>query len=171
MTTNYLRALWVLIALVFLVYGVQSFAQGIVTGSISGTVEDPSAAVVVGAVVTATQQGTNASFKTVSNNAGSFQIPGMPIGVYTVTIDAPGFISINIQAVNVTSGAQTPLGVQTLKIGNSEAVTVEGATALLQPDSVQVSQTFDTQKIANLPIGNGFDIVALFTPGISPSGG
>jgi len=73
--------------------------------------------------------------------------------------------------VSVTSGGQTPLGVETLKIGSSEAVTVEGATALLQPDSVQVSETFDTQKVANLPIGNGFDIVALFTPGVSPSGG
>ena len=163
--------LWVLIALVFLVYGVQSFAQGIVTGSISGTVEDPSSAVIVGAVVTATQQGTNASFKTASNNAGSFQIPGMPIGVYTVTIQAPGFNSIQVQGVSVTSGGQTPLGIQTLKIGASEAVTVEGASALLQPDSVQVSQTFNAQKLANLPIGNGFDIVALFVPGVSPSGG
>jgi hypothetical protein len=50
-----------------------------------------------------------------------------------------------------------------------EAVTVEGATAVLQPDSAQVNQTFDMQKITNLPIGNLFDIVALFTPGISPS--
>jgi hypothetical protein len=73
MTTNYLRVLWILIALVFLVYGVQSFAQGIVTGSLSGTVEDPSSAVIVGASVTATQQGTNISFKTVSNNADSKQ--------------------------------------------------------------------------------------------------
>jgi hypothetical protein len=171
MKVNYARLLWLLIALVLLVYSVRGFSQGIVTGSISGTVQDPSSAVIVGASSTATQEGTNATFKTVSNSSGSFQIPGMPIGVYDVTIQAPGFISIHMRAVSVTSGAQTPLGVQTLKIGNSEAVTVEGATALLQPDSVQVSQTFDTQKIANLPIGNGFDIVALFTPGISPSGG
>ena len=143
MTINYSRLIWILIALVLLVYSAPGFAQGIVTGSISGTVQDPSSAVIVGASITATQESTNASFKTASNSAGSFQIPGMPIGAYTVTIDAPGFISIHIQAVNVTSGAQTPLGVQTLKIGNSEAVTVEGATALLQPDSVQVSQTFD----------------------------
>jgi hypothetical protein len=168
---NYSRLLWLLIALVLLVYSVRGFSRGIVTGSISGTVQDPSSAVIVGASITATQEGTNATFKTKSSSAGSFQIPGMPIGVNTVNIQAPGFIAIHVRAVNVTSGAQTPLGTRTLKIGNSEAVTVEGATALLQPDSVQVNQTFDTQKIANLPIGNGFDIVALFTPGISPSGG
>jgi len=171
MTATKLCVSTILFASVFLLDSLPASAQGIVTGSISGTVEDPSSAVVVGATIIATQQATNASFKTVSNSAGSFQIPGMPTGAYTVTIEAPGFVSINIQGVSVTSGGQTPLGVETLKIGSSEAVTVEGATALLQPDSVQVSETFDTQKVANLPIGNGFDIVALFTPGVSPSGG
>jgi hypothetical protein len=34
-----------------------------------------------------------------------------------------------------------------------------------------VSQVFDQQQTSNLPIGNGLDIVALFTPGVSPSGG
>jgi outer membrane receptor protein involved in Fe transport len=171
MTATNLRVSGILIASVFLLGSMRGLAQGIVTGSISGTVEDPSSAVIVGATITASQLSTNASFKTVSNNAGSFQIPGVPAGAYTVTIEAPGFVSINIQGVSVSSGGQTPLGVQTLKIGNSEAVTVEGATALLQPDSILVSETFDTQKVANLPIGNGFDIVALFTPGVSPSGG
>jgi hypothetical protein len=171
LSPNFLRFLWILVALVFLVYGVQGFAQGIVTGSISGSVEDPSSAVIVGASVTATQDSTNAIFKASSNSAGGFQIPGMPVGLYTVSIQAPGFTSVHVQGVIVTSGGRTSLGVQTLNIGASEAVTVEGATALLQPDSVQVSQIFDTQKTANLPIGNGFDIVALFTPGVAPSGG
>jgi Carboxypeptidase regulatory-like domain/TonB dependent receptor/TonB-dependent Receptor Plug Domain len=171
MRMNGQRCLCVWIALVLIACRAQSLGQGIVTGSISGTVEDPSAAVIVNASVTATEDGTNATFKTASNSSGGFQIPGMPIGAYTVTIQAPGFISVNVHGVIVTSSGQTSLGVQTLKIGNSEAVTVEGATALLQPDSVQISQSFDTQKVANLPIGNGFDIVALLTPGVSPSGG
>src|ERR1700689_1493542 len=108
MTATHLRVPGILIASVFLACSLLVFAQGIVTGSISGTVEDPSSAVIVGATVTATQQSTNASFKTVSNNAGSFQIPGMPTGAYTVAVEAPGFVSINIQGVSVTSGGQTP---------------------------------------------------------------
>src|SRR6202453_3210580 len=58
---NYSRLLWLLIALVLLVYSVRGFSQGIVTGSISGTVQDPSSAVIVGASITATQEGTNAT--------------------------------------------------------------------------------------------------------------
>lgn len=162
---------WISWVLVLIVTGAIAFGQGITTGSISGSVLDPSSAAVSGAVVTAVQTNTNASFKAVSTDAGTFQIPALPIGSYTVTITASGFSPVTVQNVNVTAGTQSPLGPQTLKIGASEAVVVQGATALLQTDSVQVSQIFDTQKTADLPIGNGFDIVALFTPGVAPSGG
>ena len=154
------RFLWVLIALVFLVYSFPTFAQGIVTGSISGTVEDPSSAVIVGAVVTATQQRTNASFKTV-REAGSFQIPGMPTGAYTVAIQAPGLSDPSRDQCDLrwaNSSRHSDTENRQVRGGDGG-----GRPALLQPDSVQVSQTFDTQKVADLPIGNGFDIVALFT--------
>jgi Carboxypeptidase regulatory-like domain len=151
--------------------GSVAIGQGIVTGSMSGTVQDASSAVVPGATVTAVQNSTNVAVHTTTDNTGSFQIPGLQPGAYNVTISASGFTSTTIQGVTISTGAQTPLGVQTLKIGASEAVIVQGATALLQPESVQVSQNFDTQKTANLPIGNGFDVVALLTPGVAPSGG
>ncbi len=48
---------------------------------------------------------------------------------------------------------------------------MEASTVLLQPDTVLISQEFDSQKTEDLPIGNGFDIVALLTPGVAPSGG
>jgi hypothetical protein len=147
-------------------------AQGIVTGSITGTVEDPSGAVVQGASVTAVQVGTNSVAKTTTNSAGTFQLPGLPVGNYNVSVEAAGFSGFKIEKVLVQSGTATSIGQILLKVGASEAaVTVEGATALLQPDSVQISQEFDTEKTADLPIGNGFDIVALLTPGVAPSGG
>ena len=145
--------------------------QGIVTGSISGTVQDSSSAVISGATVTAIQSSTNSPFKTVTNSAGGFQLPGLPVGVYTVTIESPGFSSLKIEKISIQTGSQTSLGERTLKIGTSEAITVQAATALLQPDSVQVSQVFDAEKLTDLPIGNGFDVVALFVPGVAPSGG
>ncbi len=148
-----------------------SISQGIVTGSIGGVVQDPSGAVVAGATVKAVQNATNSSSRTVANGEGSFQLPGLSIGTYTVNVEAPGFVALKIENVLVQTGTQTPLGTLTLKIGASEAVTVQGAAAILQPDAVQISQEFDTQKAADLPIGNGFDVVALLAPGIAPSGG
>ena len=146
-------------------------SQGIVTGSLNGSVQDPSSAVIPNAAITAVQDGTNSAFKTTSSDTGSFLLPGLPIGKYVVTAVAPGFVALRTENVLVQSGTATPLGVLTLKIGASEAVTVEAASAILQPDSVQISQEFDAEKTQNLPIGNGFDIVALFTPGVAPSGG
>jgi hypothetical protein len=67
------------------------FGQGIVTGSISGTVLDPQAAVVDGASVTATQVETNRVFSTTSSKAGVIQLPSLPLGTYTVTVAAKGF--------------------------------------------------------------------------------
>lgn len=147
-------------------------AQGIVTGSITGTVQDPSGAVVQGASVTAMQVETNSVAKTTTNSAGIFQLPGLPVGNYNVSVEVAGFSGFKIEKVLVQAGTATSIGPVSLKVGASEAaITVEGATALLQPDSVQISQEFDTEKTANLPIGNGFDIVALLTPGVAPSGG
>ena len=146
--------------------------QGIVTGSISGTVQDPSAAVVEGAAVTATQNATNSPFKTSTGSAGTFQIPGLPVGLYTVTVEASGFAPLRVDNVVVQAGTSSPLGQLTMKVGTSAAeVTVEASTALLQPDTVQISAEFDSQKTQDLPIGNGFDFVALLTPGVAPSGG
>jgi hypothetical protein len=102
-----------------------AIGQGIVTGSVGGTVQDASSAVVPGATVTAVQTTTNVAFHTVTDNAGSFQIPGLPPGTYNVTITASGFSPTTVQNVNVSAGTQTPLGAQTLKIGASEAVIVQ----------------------------------------------
>jgi len=168
----YQLSIRVLLAIVFFAGADRAMSQGIVTGSLGGTVQDPTSAVVQGATVTATQVGTNSISKTTTGTNGVFQLPGLPVGTYTVKVEVPGFAAVNVENVLVQAGKETPLGALTLKIGAAEAaVTVEAAAAILQPDSVQISQEFDTEKTANLPIGNGFDVVALLTPGVAPSGG
>lgn len=154
-----------------LLLSVLSLGQGITTGSISGTVQDPQQAVVAGATVTAVQTGTNAKFSTESNSTGGFNLRGLPVGTYEVTIEAPKFTKRKVDNVAVSSGQQTSLGVQSLSVGGSETVIVEGGGApLVQTDTMQIGQTFETKKIADLPIGNGFDLVALLTPGVAPAG-
>ena len=49
-------------------------------------------------------------------------------------------------------------------------VTVEATAPILQTDSVQTGSTFESRKLMDLPIGNGPDLVALFTPGVVPTG-
>ena len=96
---------------------IQSFAQGIVTGSIIGAVQDSSGAVVSGAAVTAVESATNSAFQTVTNNEGSFQIPGLPVGIYNLTIQSQGFSPLKIQNINVQTGSPSAIGIQTLDAG------------------------------------------------------
>jgi len=73
--------------------------QGIVTGSISGTVLDPQGAFVAGASVRATQLETNRVFTTTSSKAGVVQLPSLPPGTYNVSVEMAGFSSYSVQNV------------------------------------------------------------------------
>lgn len=148
-----------------------AFGQGITTGSITGTVQDPQQKVISGAQVTAVQNGTNSAFNGITNSVGAFEVRGVPVGTYTVTINASGFNKITLDGIVVNASSPTSVGLQQLAVGGGEtSVTVEASAPLLQTDSIQAGQTFDTQKVSDLPIGNGVDFVALLTPGVVPSG-
>src|SRR4051812_16513613 len=115
---------WSMIASFAFVMGLQAFAplvfgQGIVTGSISGTVEDPQGALVAGANVRATQVETNRVFATVSSKGGVVQLPSLPPGTYSVIVEASGFSQYKAQGVVVEVGKDTGLGTLKLALGNA----------------------------------------------------
>jgi len=145
--------------------------QGIVTGSISGTVLDPSGALVSGARIRATQVETNRVFTTESSKGGVVQLPSLPPGTYTVLVEAKGFTGYDAQGVRVEVGKDTSLGSVNLTIGNaSETVTVEGAAPIVESTTDQISQTFDSKQVANVPLGNTYDSFVLFAPGVATAG-
>src|SRR5438105_725669 len=142
-----------------------AFGQGITTGSVNGTVEDPQHAVVVGAKVTATAAGTGVKYEGTSNSTGYFNIGSLPVGTYSVSVDAAKFSKLTINNVQVAAGVPTSLGARILSLGTQEVVTVESGAPLVQSDPVNITGTFETKKLADLPIGNGFDSAVLYTPG------
>jgi len=158
--------------LLVLVSTIFSFGQGIVTGSISGTVEDAQHAVVKGATVTAVNQGTNQKFSGESNSVGYFTLRLLPVGTYTLTIEASSFSKLSVNSVVVRSSQDTSLGTQTMAAGTTkEVVTVEEAQPLVESQTSQITNTFEARKTEDLPIGNGFDQLALLVPGVSSTEG
>ena len=148
-----------------------ALGQGITTGSISGTVEDQQQKVISGATVTAVRNGTNTTYTGMTNSVGAFEIRGLPVGTYNVTIAAQGFSKSQVNGVATNAGQATSLGAQVLGITSQESVIVEAdATPILQTDTMQIGASFETKKLADLPIGNGLDVVTLFTPGVVPAG-
>lgn len=148
-----------------------AFSQGIVTGSISGTVQDPQGALVGGASVRATQVETNRVFTTTSSSGGVVQLPSLPPGTYTVVVEAQGFSEYRAQGVGVEVGKDTGLGTMRLSVGNvSETVNVEGAAPIIEGTTDQLSETFTSKQVVDVPLGNTYDSFVLFTPGVATAG-
>ena len=126
---NILRCLKVgLAALALAFVSSPAFAQGGgATSAIAGVVLDSSGGIIPGATVTATNQATSGAFTAVTASNGTFNIPALNVGKYTVTVTLQGFKTAVLKDIDVSAGAAGEIRV-TLEVGGlSETVTVETA--------------------------------------------
>src|SRR6266403_1984687 len=131
-------------ALLFVLLTNFAFSQGIVTGSVSGTVQDQQGAAIPHAAVTAVQAGTNAEFKTESDAQGYFSLKALPTGSYKLSVESQNFAKLQVSNVAVNSGTNTALGAQVMKIGASnEVVNVEATAPLIEATTSQIGATFE----------------------------
>jgi len=93
------------------------------TGRLTGTVRDPSGAIVRGAVIVATSAQTGSVFWATTNDVGVWVMPSVPGGTYTVSVNAPGFRTATRPDVTVIAGAAETVDV-TLQIGLEETLVV-----------------------------------------------
>src|SRR5262249_55855505 len=122
----------VFLSLFFLSSSSTTNAQGIVTGTISGSLEDPQGGAVAGATVFAVQATTTTRFESKTDTSGYFEFRALPIGTYTVRIEAAGFRVRQLNNVAVEAGRTTSVGAQKLEIGaTAETVTVEASAPLI----------------------------------------
>ena len=140
------------------------------TGSIIGTVVDPSHAAVSSAAVTVTNVDTGIATKTVTDSSGNYVVTPLPVGHYSVTVEAPGFKkSVN---AGITLNVQDRIGVNVvLEVGQvSETVEVTAAAPKLQTDTSYLGQVVDSQQIMDLPLnGRFFTRLAVLTSGTAPT--
>jgi len=147
-------------------------AQGIATGSISGTVADASGALVPGAKVTAVSTGTGQETSMVTNEAGYFAFPKLPPGNYRIRVESKSFRTAQVGNVEVSVAKETSVGVVKMELGAQvEVVQVEASgTPLIETSTSQVTASFGTQALADLPLSGSFDALTLFVPGVADSG-
>lgn len=144
------------------------FAQSEVgTTSLSGTVSDPSAAAVVDAKVTVRSSSTGFVRQSTTTGAGLYNLSGLPVGVYEVTVEAPGFKLTRIPTVNLSVGASATLNVD-LQIGTATSeVNVISDAPLVETGRTVTSTSISTHQVENLPInGRNFLDFTLLTPGV-----
>lgn len=153
-----------------LLAGLSASAQ--FNASLSGTVLDPTQAIIPGATVTITNVDTQASKTATSGDAGTFQFTELPPGTYTVSVTAKGFQQNTVS--NVLVAAETPRSLNvTMQIGQeSQTFTVNAEMApLLQSSDASIGTTIDSAEIDRLPIFGSDPYELLRTaPGISGDG-
>jgi len=149
-----------------IILGLSSAIGQTVTGSITGSVTDPSGAVVVGAKVTAENTATSVKTSVQTNGAGVYTIRFLPIGTYTVIIEAKGFATQKIPpfALEIDQTAKVDA---TVKIGASSTVQVtEAFHPILDTTDATLGNTLSTNEIENIPLnGRNFSALTLFQPG------
>jgi hypothetical protein len=140
-----------------------AFGQGSSTSSLSGSVADPTGAVIPGAQITIKNNATSAEFRAVTAGNGTFSIPALDAGTYIVTVSATGFKQTIINNVKLDAGVPGTVRV-TLDIGStSESVVVQGGGEVVQTQSANIATTLVVNQIANLPLvsRNALDFVVL----------
>src|SRR5215831_14188178 len=126
------------------------------TAQISGSVKDPSGAVLPGVQVTATQTATGTKRSTVSNETGSYALPSLPTGPYILQAELPGFKS-HVQTGIVLQVDERPEINIVLEVGQvSEQVEVQADAALVESRTSAIGQVVTNQEVAEMPL-NGRD--------------
>src|SRR5689334_520308 len=140
-------------------------------GTILGTVTDPSGALVSGAKVTVKNVATGLERSTQTSADGSYSIPELPIGTYTVTITQPGFQTSSTTGVVVDVATERRVDAAMKTGKTSETVEVSGELLpQVETTSAELGGTLTEQTIESLPV-NGRDYTKLIylNPGIAGS--
>src|SRR3984885_7085518 len=136
--------------------------HGQATGSFSGNVLDKSGSGIAGATVIATSQTTGLTRDTKTDGAGHYLIPLLPVGIYTVHIDATGFQSAESKDLNLQTNEARELDFALVPATVVTTVAVSGEAVAVESANPSLGQVITSQEVSQLPL-NGRDFVQLAT--------
>ncbi|HEV2401825.1 MAG TPA: TonB-dependent receptor [Candidatus Sulfotelmatobacter sp.] len=144
---------FIVLSVVTLALVAAAFGQGGATGAITGTVQDPSGALVANAEVRITDQDTGVLQRTVTTGPdGAFTAPLLPVGTYTLSIHAPGFADAKVAdvAVRVTETTRMTAKLQTQSV--QQKIEVQAEVQTVDTTDATTGQAIDSTTIRALPL-------------------
>ncbi len=138
-------------------------------GSLTGLVTDPTSAAVAGAKVSITGEATQFSRQSVTDSAGYYNFPSLPIGRYQLSIDQTGFDRATSE-VNIDPSAKARVDVRLTVGETSTSVEVKSSGTELAHDDASIGSVVENPVIANTPLlmRNWDDLIRL-VPGVQQS--
>ncbi len=147
------RSLVAGLLLCLLVLGSAALSSAQDTADLSGSVSDPSGGVVKGAKITVTSLSTGASRTATTDDSGHYSFVQLPPGRYKLSVDAgASFATLQIPDLVLAVGAPATYDAHLQLRTQSESIVINGATALIETQKTEVSQTVPEFRIENLPI-------------------
>src|ERR1700734_1940265 len=140
-----------------------------ITGSIRGTVLDPSGAIVQAATVTAKQTETGLTRTAVTDRQGEYVLVELPIGHYQLEVHAQGFQRYMRQGISLDVNENATVSIH-LKLGSeTQQVEVTADADLVQNTVSSLGETVMQREILDLPLdGRNFSQLGLLQPGVVP---
>jgi hypothetical protein len=127
------------------------------TGTITGSVTDPSGAMVAQASVTITNVGTGIRRTIKTDSDGNFVASAVPFGNYVVSASSTGFAEVKSQQITLNVGAMVHVNLTLTMAASEQTIEVTGTTTTVATESTTTGTTLNATQIANLPI-NGRDV-------------
>ncbi len=146
-------------------FSLSAFSQSITTGEITGTVSDPSGAVIAGAAVRLSSPGTGAVRNDTTDAGGVYRFPLLQPGAYILTITAPGFQTTEMKA-SVNLGTAVKMDAKLSVASSTATVEIMADATAVQTENADVQSVFDTKQLEMLPNpGNDLTYYAQLSPG------
>jgi hypothetical protein len=158
--------------LAFLPYGgTRAFAQGTNTGTVTGTVTDPTGAVVPGVAITLVDTTTGTRLTTVTNSEGQYVLVNVQPATYNISSAKTGFSKDEIQGIVVSVGTQTTANFKIIVGSEATVVEVTASASDLQTMNAGTGTTVDAAMVESLPaIGRDVATFTTMQPGVTPGG-
>jgi hypothetical protein len=156
------------ISLVSLLFLTPSVLWSQATGEILGTVQDPSGAVVPNAKITAVEAGTSLTRSAVSGTSGTYFLPDLVVGTYSVSVAATGFKTVVSKGITLNVNQQREVNFTLAVAASSQHVEVHASVPLANVTNGTLGGLVSGQQVATLPL-NGRDIgnLILMQPGVN----
>ncbi len=134
-----------------------------VQGVVTGTVFDPTGAVLPNASITLTNVATNVEQSGATGSDGSYRFNLVPPGIYKLSVKAPGFTEKQITDIRVEPSQTTPVNVTLSVASATTTVEVEAQDVLVQTATAELATTVNQAFITNIPLlsRNIFDLAFL----------
>src|SRR5450759_4607798 len=146
-----------------------AWAQGNPTGAIRGAVADPDGLALPGVTVTVTSPALQGARTVVTSANGDFNIPFLPPGAYTVTVELQGF-AVQKQTIGVAMAETQPMQIKLALASVTETITVTGSASTEVLKTGTIAETYSASKVDTLPMGRTMESAVLLAPGVNNNG-